>query len=76
MYPHAPRHSCGKNYLHAEGAYPQLLHDSSVVLAAGTEEDDFLAQFLTLHTSTAFIEEYPVILVDGDEDTLAFLSDE
>ena len=62
--------------LHAEGADAQLLHDSAVVFATGTEEEDFLAQFLTLYTGTAFVEIYPVVLVDGDEDTLVIFRDE
>ena len=62
--------------LHTEGADAQLLHDSAVVLAAGTKEEHFLSQFLALYTGTAFVEIYPIVLVDGDEDALTIFRDE
>ena len=62
--------------LHAEGADAQLLHDSAVVFAAGTKEEHLLAQFLALYTGTAFVEIYPIVLVDGDEDALTIFRDE
>ena len=66
----------GKNYLHAEGADAQLLHDSSVILAAGTKEEHFLAQFLALYTGATLVEQHLVVLVDGDEDALTIFRDE
>ena len=62
--------SLGNENLHAECAYPQLLHDGAVVLAAGTDEENFLANLPAFHTGTAFVEQHLVVLVDGDEDVL------
>ena len=62
--------------LHTEGTDAQLLHDSAVIFAASTEEEHFLAQFLALYTGTAFVEIYPIVLVDGDEDALTIFRDE
>ena len=61
--------------LHAEGADAQLLHDSAVVLATSTKEHHFLSKFLALYTGATFVEEYPVVLVDGDEDALVIFRD-
>ena len=68
--------SLGNENLHAECAYAQLLHDGAVVLAAGTDEEHFLAKFLALYAGTAFVEQHLVVLVDGDEDTLAIFRNE